>query len=104
MFSRRLYVHIYYSPDNEAKKELSFRKNLIELKTQVEAGNVDFTKSAQKKIEKFLICSKKGRGGHMKISFNDKAITEEKRFFGYFALVSNQTMDTFTALENYRLR
>ena len=40
----------------------------------------------------------------MKISFNDKAITEEKRFFGYFALVSNQTMDTFTALENYRLR
>ena len=104
VFSRRLYVHIYYSPDNEAKKELSFRKNLIELKTQVEAGNVDFTKSAQKKIEKFLICSKKGRGGHMKISFNDKAITEEKRFFGYFALVSNQTMDTFTALENYRLR
>lgn len=104
VFSRRLYIHIYYSPDNEAKKELSFRKNLLELKTQVETGAVEFTKAAQKKIEKFLICSKKGRGGHLKISFNDKAIAEEKRFFGYFALVSNQAMDTFAALENYRLR
>jgi len=38
------------------------------------------------------------------VGFNDNAITEAKRDFGYFALVSNQTMDTFTALENYRLR
>ena len=36
--------------------------------------------------------------------FNDKAIAEAKKYFGYFALVSNQTMDTFSALENYRLR
>ncbi len=27
-FSRRLYVHVYYSPYNEAKKELAFRKDL----------------------------------------------------------------------------
>ena len=25
--SRRLYVHVYYSPDNEAKKEIAFRMN-----------------------------------------------------------------------------
>ncbi len=36
--------------------------------------------------------------------FNDKIIVEARKYFGYFALVSNQTMDTFTALENYRLR
>jgi hypothetical protein len=40
----------------------------------------------------------------MKIGFNDNAIAEAKRYFGYFALISNQTMDTFAALENYRLR
>ena len=40
----------------------------------------------------------------MQVGFNDKAIAEAKKYFGYFALVSNQTMDTFTALENYRLR
>jgi len=104
VFSRRLYVHVFYSPGNEAKKELAFRKDLLELKAQVENGVNEFTKSAQRKIEKYLICSKKGRGGKLKIGFNDHAITKEKKYFGYFALVSNQAMDTFTALENYRLR
>ena len=101
---RRLYVHVYYSPDNEAKKELAFRRDLLELKAQVEEGKIEFTESAQKKIEKYLICSRKGRGGRLKVGFNDKAIAEAKKYFGYFSLVSNQTMDTFTALENYRLR
>ena len=103
-FSRRLYVHVFYSPDNDAKKELSFRKDLLELKAQVEGGVTEFTKSAQRKIAKYLVCSKKGRGGQLKIGFNDKAIAEAKKYFGYFALVSSQTMDTFIALENYRLR
>jgi hypothetical protein len=102
--SRRLYVHVYYSPDNEAKKELAFRKDLLELKAQIERGETEFTDSAQKKIDKYLSCSRKGRGGQLKVGFNDKTITEAKKYFGYFALVSNQAMDTFTALENYRLR
>lgn len=103
-FSRRLYVHVYYSPDNEAKKELAFRKDLLELKAQVEDGTTEFTHSAQRKIDKYLICSRKGRGGKLKVGFHDKAIAEAKKYFGYFALVSNQAMDTFCALENYRLR
>jgi len=103
-FSRRLYVHIFYSPDNDAKKELSFRKDLLELKAQLEDGTTDFTTSAQRKIEKYFVCSRKGRGGRLKVEFNDKAVAEAKRYFGYFALVSTQTMDTFTALKNYRLR
>jgi hypothetical protein len=44
IFSRRLYVHVYYSPDNAAKKELSFRKSLLELKAQVEEGTVEFNR------------------------------------------------------------
>ncbi len=103
-FSRRLYVHIFYSPDNDTKKQLAFRKDLLELKAQVEDGVAEFTKSAQRKIERYLVCSKKGRGGQVKVGFNDKATIEAKKYFGYFALVSNQSMDTFTALEDYRLR
>lgn len=104
VFSRRLYVHVFYSPDNGAKKELAFRKDLLELKAQMEDGETEFTNSAQRKIDKYLTCSKMGRGGQMKIGFNDNAIVEAKKYFGNFALVSNQAMDTFTALENYRLR
>lgn len=103
-FTRRLYVHVYYSHDNAVKKELTFRKSLLELKAQVEEGHKDFTASAQKKIDQYLTCSRKGRGGRLKIGFNDAAIAEARRYFGYFALVSNQIMDTFIALENYRLR
>ncbi len=103
-FVRRLYVHVYYSPDKEARQELAFRKHLLDLKTQIEGGAIEFTKSAQRKIAKYLICSKKGRGGKLKIGFNDKAIAEAKKYFGYFALISNQNMNTFIALENYRLR
>ena len=103
-FSRRLYVHVFHSPDNDAKKELAFRKGLLELKAQMEGGVTEFTKAAQRKIDKYLVCSKMGRGGQLKIGFNDNAIAEAKKYFGHFALVSNQAMDTFTALENYRLR
>ena len=103
-FLRRLYVHVFYSPDNDTRKQLAFRKDLLELKAQVEDGVAEFTKSAQRKIKRYLVCSKKGRGGQMKVGFNDKATTEAKQYFGYFALVSNQSMDTFTALEDYRLR
>lgn len=103
-FTRRLYVHVYYSPENEAKKELAFRKDLLKLKAQVEGGTAEFTKSAQNKIEKYLICSKKGCEGKLKVTFNDEVIAEAKKYFGYFALVTNETMEIFTALENYRLR
>ena len=103
-FERRLYVHVFYSPDNDTKKLLAFRKELLELKAQVEDGEEEFTKSAQRKIERYLLCSTKGRGGQLKVGFNDQAIVEAKKYFCYFALVSNQAMDTFTALENYRLR
>ncbi len=102
--SCRLYVHVYYSPDNEAKKEIAFRMDLLELKAQIEEGKTEFTESAQKKTDKYLTCSRKGRGGQLNVGFNDKAITEAKKYFGYFVLVSNQAMDTFTALENYRMR
>ena len=103
-FQRRLYVHIYYSFGNEAKKELAFRRDLLELKAQIEEGITDFMPAAQRKIEKYLTCSRQGRGGLVKVGFNDPAIAEAKKYFGYFALVSNQTINTFTALENYRLR
>lgn len=103
-FSRRLYVHVFYSSDKKAKKELKFREQLLELKSQLELGVTEFTKAAQKKIDKYFICSTKGRGGKLKISFNDKEITKATKYFGYFTLVSSKAMDTFTALENYRLR
>ena len=103
-FSRRLYVHVFFSQDNAGKKQAAFDKSLLELKARLEEGKDDFTDSARKKIEKYFIVSRLGRGGHTKVSFNEVAVAEAYRYFGYFALVGNQPLDTFEALENYRLR
>ncbi len=103
-FVRQLYVHVFFSLESDTRKQLAFRKDLLELKTQMEDGVAEFTKFAERKIESYLVCSKKGRGGQVKVGFNDKATTEAKKYFGYFVLVSNQNLDTFTALEDYRLR
>ena len=92
-FLRRLYVHVFYSPDNAAKKELAFRKDLLELKAQMEDGVDEFTKSAERKIKKYLASSTRGRGGQLKIGFNDNAICKAKKYFGYFTLVTPLTMN-----------
>jgi len=77
---------------------------LIELKSQLENGIDDITSSTQKKVDRYFINNKKGRAGKLKIAFNDAAIIEAKKYFGYFTLVSNHAMNSFEALENYRLR
>jgi len=104
IFSRRLYVHVFYSPNNTNKYDAAFRKKKFELKAQIEEGETEFTEQAKKRIKKYLICSRVGRGGKMKVSFNEPAYIKAKKYYGYFALVSNQSIDTFEALKNYRLR
>ncbi len=67
-------------------------------------GGDDFTASARKRIEKYFVVSRLGRGGRLKVSFNEEAVAEAYRYFGYFALVGNQPLETFEAREDYRLR
>lgn len=103
-FSKRLYLHVFYSQENAHKHALSFRRELLKLKELLEAGQTEFTQAAERRIAKYLICSKVGRGGKLNVTFNDPACAEAKRYFGFFTLLSNQTMETFEALTDYRLR
>lgn len=103
-FSKRLYLHVFYSQDYASKHALAFRKELLLLKQMVEAGQTEFTQAAERRIAKYLVCSTLGRGGKLNVTFNDKACAEAKRYFGFFTLISNQPMDTFEALTDYRLR
>lgn len=103
-FTRRLYFYVFKSNDLWEKHEAVFREKLMELKNQLESGVTEFTEVAQKRIERYFIRSKVGRGGDMHISFNEEACTKAREYFGYFVLVSNTPLDVFEALENYRLR
>ena len=103
-FSRRLYFYAFKSSELWEKHEASFRKNMMELKNQVESGVTEFTEAAQKKIARYLICSKTGRGGQLRVSFNEEECKKAREYFGYFVLVRNAPLDVFDALRNYRLR
>jgi len=96
-FSKRFYIHVFYSPDNQTRKELAFIKELLELKSQLEKGDNEIKSSTKKKVDKYFIIYNKKRVGKLKIAFNDIAIIEAKKYFGYFTLVSNHAMNTFEA-------
>jgi len=103
-FSRRLYLYAFKSSELKDKHELAFRQKLMELKRQVEEGVTDFTNAARERIEKYLVCSRAGRGGNLHVSFNEEACAKAREYFGYFVLVSNTPLAVFESLEDYRMR
>ena len=103
-FTRRLYVYVFKSAERGLRRERDFRENLLELKRQLEDGRTEFTKSAEEKIARYMVCTRIGRGGRLKVAFNDDAIQSAMKYFGYFALVGNQPLEVFESLGYYRLR
>ena len=102
-FTKRLYVHIFRSPDVRCKRESAFQRRLMTIKGQLESG-LELTTGAQRWADKYMSVSTLGRGGIPKVTFKNDAVREARKYFGYFALATNQAMNTFEALKNYRLR
>lgn len=60
------------------------------------------TKAETRTADRYLII--RNVRGRLAIILNDKAIMKATRLYGYFVLVSNEKMDAFSALREYRLR
>lgn len=102
-FSRRIYVHILRNSEIQTCRTRALEEELTELRNAVLSGE-ELSESALKKVEKYLILSRVGRGGKLSVKFNQEAFNESAKFFGLFVLVSNKAQDCFEALEDYRLR
>lgn len=102
-FSRRIYVHILRNSEIQTCKTRALEEELTALRNTVLSGE-ELSESAAKKVEKYLILSRQGRGGKLTVKFNQEAFNETAKFFGLFVLVSNKAQDCFEALEDYRLR
>jgi hypothetical protein len=100
---RRLYVHVFRSPELRAKKEEAFNRRLYEVKTLLERGE-ELRPSARRFADRYMTVSRTGRGGAAKVAYRNDAVRAARRYFGHFALATNQPMDTFEALRHYRLR
>ena len=100
----RLYLYFVLDTDKARLDTAHFMKEIHIVQKQLQDG-VDpklLTKAETVIAEKFLIV--KTVPSQPGIALNDDAILKETRHYGYFVLVSNDKMDAFTALREYRLR
>jgi transposase len=103
-FSRRVYLNIYFNALRKAEEEIAFDEDLIVLRKTIECGTKveDLSNAAQNKAKKYL--SIKPWGSKTYVSYNESACRDAKKYFGYFALVSNCEKDPFKCLWKYRKR
>lgn len=100
----RIYLHFFRNAEKERQDKAALMDDIQSVKKQLEQGvDSSLLSVAESKImNKFL--SVKERAGKLTVTMKDKAILKAAKYCGYFVLVSNETMDTFEALQEYRLR
>jgi len=98
---RRIYIHLYYNIGKAAEDERKMDVFLATLQDELLSDNLQ--ESHKKPYEKYFGVNKTPKRG-IRVTPKDEAIKEAKRYYGFFALVSNEKMDALTALEIYRAR
>lgn len=103
-FRRRIYLHLYFDPLRRVEQDSAFDKDIFELKNLIENGALedDLSDSAIEKLHKYLLV--RHYGSKTTVTFNEKAIALQKKYHGYFALISNCEKDPFECLRKYRRR
>ncbi|OPY80524.1 MAG: Transposase DDE domain protein [Syntrophus sp. PtaU1.Bin005] len=96
---RRMYLHLYYSPDRALEDEKAFNSRLANLQAELESDQRHPDHEKQY-AQYFEMKTTPVRG--MKIIAKEEAIAEAKRNYGYFALLSNEIKDPIEALSTYR--
>lgn len=96
---RRMYLHLFYSPDRALEDEKAFNSRLVALQEELESGqrHPDHEKQYARYFD---IKTTPVRG--TKVTAKEEALAEAKRNYGYFALLSNDVKEPISALEIYR--
>jgi len=96
---RRMYLHLYYSPERALEDENAFNSWMADLQEELvsDRRHPDHERHYAKYFE---VRSTPVRG--TKVIAKEDALAAAKRNYGYFALVSNEIKDAVEALEIYR--
>ncbi len=96
---RRMYLHLFYSPDRALEDEKAFNNRLANLQEELESGQRH--PDHEKQYDKYFdVKAMPVRG--TKVIAKEEALAAAKRNYGYFTLVSNEIKDPIKALEIYR--
>ena len=96
---RKMYIHLYYDSARAIEDERDFAKLMNKLKHELLSGNRD--KSHTELYDKYFnVKTTPVRG--TKVTAKDDVVEKERRNFGYFALIGNETLSPSQALITYR--
>lgn len=96
---RRMYLHLYYSPDRALEDEKAFNSRLVNLQAELESGQRHPDHEKQY-AQFFEVKSTPVRG--TKVIAKEEALAQAKHNYGYFSLLSNEIKDPVEALSIYR--
>jgi transposase len=97
--SHQLYIHYYYNIDKAAEEEKAFDRRLIALKQELESGKS--VPEHEKLYQKYFTIKTMHKRG-TQVTVREENVRNAKRYYGFFALITNETMDAVSALELYR--
>ena len=98
---RRMYIHYFYSIEKGAEDEQAFDKRITELCTELQEGKlIEEHKKAYAQFFEVKDTPVRGR----QVYYKEDEIKAARRYLGYFALITNEKMDAFTALHLYRMK
>lgn len=95
---RRIYIHLYYNIDKAAEDQKNFDRKLMRLKHELLEGK-HIPEHQNLYAKYFETKSTPVRG--VQVTVKEDAIKKAKRYYGFFALLTNEKMDSITALELY---
>jgi transposase len=98
---RRIYIHLYYNIEKAAKDERKMDLLLATLRDELLNGTLE--ESHKEQYEKYFTVKRTPKRG-IRVTPKDAVIKEAKRYYGFFALITNEKMEALTALELYRAK
>lgn len=98
---RRIYLHYYYSIEKGADDEQAFDKRIATLYKELLEGRL--VEEHRKAYDQFFEVKETPVRGRQ-VYYKEDEIKAARRYLGYFALITNEKMDAFTALHLYRMK
>lgn len=98
---RRMYIHYYYNIEKGADDEQAFDKRIATLYNELLEGRLE-EKHKKAYSQFFEVKETPARG--KQVYYKEDEIKAARRYLGYFALITNEKMDAFTALHLYRMK
>jgi ribosome assembly protein YihI (activator of Der GTPase) len=97
--SKRLYIHYYYNIDQAAEDEKAFDRKIFGLRNELLSGK-RLAEHEKLYAKYFDIKTTPKRG--TKVVINEEEVKKTKKYYGFFALITNESMNAIQALEIYR--